>query len=82
MPFNVKGFGLACGILWGIAVLIMGILNITTGYATLFMALLKDVYLFIDPTWLGSIIGAVIAFFDGLIGGGIFAWLYNKLETM
>ena len=80
MAFNVKSFGLACGILWGVCVLVVGILNITLGYATILMALLKDVYLFIDPTWLGSIIGGVIAFFDGLIGGAIFAWLYNYLE--
>jgi hypothetical protein len=42
-----------------------------------------------DPTWLGhlyrgysltvagSLIGAVWAFFDALIGGAIFAWLYD-----
>jgi hypothetical protein len=44
-----------------------------------------------DPTWLGhlyrgynltlagSLIGAVWAFFDGLIGGAIFAWLYDAI---
>ena len=82
MTFNIKAFGLACGILWGIVVLIMGLLNITTGYATFFMILLKDVYIAIDPTILGTFVGAVIGFFDGLIGGAIFAWLYNMLEKI
>ena len=29
---------------------------------------------------MGSIIGLLWAFFDGLIGGAIFAWLYNVLS--
>jgi hypothetical protein len=28
---------------------------------------------------IGSVIGLVYAFFDALIGGAIFAWLYNKI---
>ena len=27
----------------------------------------------------GSFIGLIWAFVDGLIGGGIFAWLYNRI---
>jgi hypothetical protein len=29
----------------------------------------------------GSFIGFVWAFVDGLIGGAIFAWLYNQIST-
>ena len=29
----------------------------------------------------GSIIGLIWAFFDGLIGGAIFAWLYNVIAN-
>jgi hypothetical protein len=28
---------------------------------------------------IGSMIGLVYGFFDALIGGAIFAWLYNKM---
>jgi len=28
---------------------------------------------------MGSVVGLIWAFFDGLIGGVIFAWLYNIL---
>ena len=38
-------------------------------------------YLFLGLTLLGSLIGLVWAFFDGLIGGAIFAWLYNAIAT-
>jgi hypothetical protein len=31
----------------------------------------------ISPT--GSVIGLVWAFFDGLAGGAVFAWIYNRL---
>jgi len=27
---------------------------------------------------IGSVVGLVWAFFDGLVGGAIFAWLYNR----
>jgi hypothetical protein len=45
----------------------------------------------IDPTWIGhiyrgysltfsgSLIGAVWAFCDGLVGGAVFAWLYDLI---
>jgi hypothetical protein len=29
----------------------------------------------------GSFIGLIWAFFDGLIGGAIFAWLYNAIAN-
>ena len=30
---------------------------------------------------IGSLIGSVWAFFDGLIGGAIFAWLYDFIDA-
>jgi len=44
-----------------------------------FVALLSGVYVGYNPTILGSLVGALWAFFDALIGGLLFAWLYNKL---
>jgi hypothetical protein len=32
-------------------------------------------------SWFGGIIGLIWGFVDGLICGGIFAWLYNKLAA-
>lgn len=69
--------GLSIGILWGIAVLIFGLLAYFVGYGELFVTSMGTIYLGYDATIAGSIIGGVIAFVDGLITGVIVAWLYN-----
>jgi len=45
----------------------------STGEATL----IGRVYRGYTISPIGSLIGLVWAFFDGLIGGAIFAWVYN-----
>jgi hypothetical protein len=79
MKLDVKAFSLTCGIVWGLGVpLLTWWIMAFDGPST-------------DPTWLGhvyrgynltvagSLIGAVWAFLDGLIGGAIFAWLYDLI---
>jgi hypothetical protein len=79
MKLNVKAFALTCALMWGVALpLVTWWVMALEGAST-------------DPTWLGhiyrgysltlggSLIGAMWAFFDGLIGGAIFAWLYDVL---
>jgi len=79
MKLNVKAFGLAAGIVWAAGVFLIAILCMLTGWAVGFVALLSGVYVGYNPTILGSLVGALWAFFDALIGGLLFAWLYNKL---
>lgn len=43
------------------------------------MVWLSHIYRGYEITLLGSFIGLVWGFLDGLIGGAIFAWLYNQL---
>jgi hypothetical protein len=43
--------------------------------------LISKFYIGYSITPIGSLLGLVWAFFDGLIGGAIFAWLYNKLSS-
>jgi hypothetical protein len=43
--------------------------------------LISKCYIGYSITPIGSLVGLVWAFFDGLIGGAIFAWLYNKLSS-
>jgi hypothetical protein len=81
MKLDVRAFALTCALVWGLGVFVLtwwiiafdGITNepmwlgrIYRGYA-------------LSPT--GSVIGLVWGFFDGLIGGAIFAWLYNRLAS-
>ena len=76
--FNPKAFGLACGILWGVIVLIMTLIASFTAYGAGFLVLLESIYPYYVISIPGAIIGLIYGFIDGFIGGAIFAWLYNK----
>lgn len=75
---SVQGFALACGIVWSIGVLCVGWTSMF-GWGNGFVNVLSTFYIGYAATFVGAIIGGVWAFFDGLVGGAIFAWLYNKL---
>ena len=72
-------FGLAFGILWGAATLLVGILAFAFGWGGPFVNVLGSLYVGYEPTILGSLVGGVWGLIDGFIGGFILAWLYNLL---
>ncbi len=74
-------FGLAAGILWGLAVMVTGLLAAWFGYGKMFVDVVGSFYIGYQPTVPGSIIGCIWGFFDGLIGGFVFALLYNFLAA-
>jgi hypothetical protein len=76
---NPAKFGLALGILCGLAMFIAGLAATYAGYGTEIVSLIGSVYIGYDINLVGSIVGGIWGFLDGLIGGFIFAWLYNKL---
>jgi hypothetical protein len=76
---NPSKFGLALGILCALGAFILGLCATYAGYGTEIVSLIGSVYIGYDINLLGSIVGGIWAFFDGLIGGFVFAWLYNKL---
>jgi len=81
MKLRVKGLALASGILWGVAILGMGLANLVWGsYGQQFLQLMASVYPGYHATRsIGEVIvGALYGFVDGLIGGAVFAWLYNQ----
>lgn len=77
---NVKALGLALGITWGLGMLILGLgaawFDLWSGW----MAMMGEAYVGFDATIGGAIIGFVWGFIDGLIGGVVIAWLYNRLS--
>ena len=81
MKLNVKAFALTCGLLWGLGLLMLTCWIIlfegATGQATLIGKIYRGYNLSIG----GGLIGLVWGFFDGLITGFIFAWLYNLLTA-
>jgi len=81
MKLNVKAFALTSGIIWGICLfLITWWVMVFTG-STGTPTVIGRVYLGYNISPIGSIIGMVWAFVDGLIVGGVFSWLYNKLAS-
>lgn len=78
MKLNIKAFGLACGITWGLGMLCLGLLNTFTGWGAAIENAMSTVYIGYTPTVIGSIIGAIWGFVDAGIGGIVLAWIYNK----
>ncbi len=81
MKLNVKAFALTCGLLWGFGVFFLTWWVIAFEGASGATTWLSHIYRGYSLSAVGSIIGLVWAFIDGLIGGAIFAWLYNLLHT-
>jgi len=79
MKLNVLAFALTCGIMLGAGLFLATWWIILFGGATDAPTFIGRVYLGYRITPVGSIIGLAWAFADGLIGGAIFAWLYNRL---
>jgi hypothetical protein len=76
---DVKAFAIACALIWGIGLLALTWWVMAFDGATGQPTLIGHVYRGYSISPLGSLIGLLWATPDGLIGGAIFAWLYNSL---
>jgi TRAP-type mannitol/chloroaromatic compound transport system permease large subunit len=81
MTLNTKALALTSAILWGLAMLAMSLANMIWGnYGQQFLQVMSSVYPGYHATRniaeviVGTLYGAV----DGLVGGAVFAWLYNQ----
>jgi hypothetical protein len=81
MKLNIKAFALACGLIWGFGLFFLTWWVIFFQGATGEPTVVGLVYRGYNISPWGSIIGLIWALPDGLIGGAIFAWLYNVLVT-
>ncbi|MCH9755954.1 MAG: bacteriophage holin [Gammaproteobacteria bacterium] len=70
-------FGLSLGVIWGVSVLIMGLLAHYLSYGTEFVSAMGVVYIGYEPSIMGAVIGGIFGFIDALVGGALIAWLYN-----
>ena len=77
---NAKNFGLAGGVLWGVAMFIFTFITMYTGYGSMWAALMVDVYPGYDITIVGSIIGLIYGFIDGFIGLSRTGQRYDPLD--
>lgn len=80
MKLNVKAFALTCALIWGIGLFLL------TWWAIIFHGATGEVtgigrfYFGYSISPLGSLAGLGWGLVDGLIGGALFAWLYNVLS--
>jgi hypothetical protein len=79
MKLDVKAFATTCAIIWGLGIFALTWWIIAFDGATGERTLIGLVYRGYTISPLGSLIGLVWGFFDALVGGAIFAWLYNRL---
>jgi hypothetical protein len=78
VKLNIKAFALTCGILWGLGLFFLTWWIIAFDGSGNSPMLLGRIYRGYSLSPIGSVVGLVWAFFDGLVGGAVFAWVYNR----
>lgn len=77
MKLDVRAFALTCAVVWGLGLPLLTWWIIAFDGPSTDPTWLGQIYRGYNLTFTGSLIGAVWAFFDGLIGGAIFAFVYD-----
>lgn len=82
MKLNVAAFAVTCGILCGLGLFLGTLWIVLVSGATGDVTLIGRIYLGYNISPLGAVIGLVWALVDGLVGGAVFAFLYNTLQAV
>jgi hypothetical protein len=82
MKINVKAFALAAGLWWGVGLFALTWWMILFQGATGDPTVIGRVYRGYSLSPIGSVIGLGWGFVDGLVGGAILAWLYNRVSNI
>ena len=80
MKLNVKAFGLACGIVWGVLVFLLTISVVIRGGSGELTGKLARFYIGYSTSFAGAFIGLIYGFISAYIAGAILAALYNKFS--
>ena len=80
MKLDVKAFAFACSILWGAVIFLVTWWVLVLGGASGEPTWLANIYLGYNISPAGSFIGLGWGLVDGLIGGAVLAWLYNRFS--
>lgn len=79
MKLDVKAMAFAVAIAWSLSILVTGIAAMY-GWGGMFVEVMSSIYKGYVPSIKGALVGAGWAFGDGLIGGALLAFLYNKFS--
>ena len=80
MKLDVKAFAVACAIIWGVGLPLLTWWTMALDGPSTDPTWIGRIYRGYNLTFVGSLYGAIWAFLDGLVGGALFAWLYNLIE--
>lgn len=81
MKLNIKALAFAWAILWGLAVFVVGLANLAWGnYGQQFLQAMSSIYVgyHAERGMVEVVVGGLYGAVDGLVGGAVFAWLYNQ----
>ena len=79
MKLSKKAFGLTAGILWAVIIFLTTNILLIRGSGGVVVSGLENIYPGYSFSFLGSIIGLIWGFINGLILGWLFAFLNNIL---
>lgn len=79
MKVEAHRLGLTAGILWGLAMCVMTLVSLSTGYAAEFLKVMGSIYPGYHVSLVGSAVGLLYGFCDGYIGLYLGAALYARL---
>jgi hypothetical protein len=80
MRLSLKAMAIAGGLLWGGAILFLGLINLVRPtYGANFLQVISSVYPWFHASrsFADVVIGTLDALIDGAIAGFLFGWLYN-----
>jgi hypothetical protein len=84
MRLSLRAMVISGGILWGAAILLVGLINLANpSYGVNFLQMTNSVYpwLHTTHTWSSVLIGTVDGAVDGAVAALIFSWLYNSFAA-
>jgi predicted DNA repair protein MutK len=85
MRLSLKATAIAAGLLWGGAILLVGLINLADPrYGMNFMQMTSSVYPWFHATRnvANVIIGTIEGLIDGAVAGLLFALLYNAIDKV
>ncbi|MBI5025670.1 MAG: bacteriophage holin [Nitrospirae bacterium] len=83
MKLKPLALGIALGIVWGGALFVTTWLSYYTGYGKLFLEVLaQSIYPGYTISPIGSFLGLIYGFVDGLISAALIGLIYNKITKI
>ncbi|MBI5187615.1 MAG: bacteriophage holin [Nitrospirae bacterium] len=80
MKLRPVALGVALGAVWGGSLFITTWMSYYTGYGKLFLEVLaQSIYPGYAISPIGSFLGLIYGFIDGLISATLIGWIYNKI---